>query len=115
LELMQYAIRTMWNDAHGWFFDDDRGAAESSGVPDPALEPFELNCQAACVLTRLATITGDRAYQDRAVSIVTRAHGEFRQHGLFAAPYILAVREIQYERRPPLLQLSHVDWDLSHD
>ena len=44
-ELVQFAIRTMWDESAGGF--RDRAAAD-----DPVI-PFELNCHAACVLDRL--------------------------------------------------------------
>ena len=61
-EVLQFAIRTMWDEAAGSF--RDRVAAD-----DPVV-PFELNCHAACVLDRLGVLTGDAAYQDRARAIL---------------------------------------------
>ncbi len=61
-EVLQFAIRTMWDEAAGGF--RDRVAAD-----DPVV-PFELNCHAACVLDRLSVLTGDAAYQDRARAIL---------------------------------------------
>ncbi len=50
-EVMQFAIRTMWDGTASCF----RDRAEA----DAPLWPFALNCEAACVLDRLATMTGD--------------------------------------------------------
>jgi uncharacterized protein YyaL (SSP411 family) len=103
-EVLQFAIRTMWDEAAGSF--RDRVAAD-----DP-VRPFELNCHAACVLDRLGVLTGDAAYQDRARAILQSLAPQYREHDLFGAPYAVAVREV-FDRRPPAgLELSAVDWQL---
>jgi uncharacterized protein len=103
-EVLQFAIRTMWDEAAGAFRDRVQ-------VDDP-LVPFELNCQAACVLDRLGVLTGDAAYHDRARTILQSLAPEYPELDLFAAPYALAVREV-YERQPPAgLELTPVDWQL---
>jgi uncharacterized protein YyaL (SSP411 family) len=103
-EVLQFAIRSMWDDAAGLF--RDRAAAE-----DP-LVPFELNCEAACVLDRLSVLTGDAAYQDRARAMLDALAPDAHARELFGAPYALAVREV-FDRRPPAgLELSPVDWQL---
>ena len=103
-ELMQFAVRQMWNDATGNFRD--------RVDPDDPLIPFELNCHAACVLDRLATLTGDADYHDRARRILRSLAGEYRERDLFGAPFALALREV-VERQPPAgLELAHVDWQL---
>ncbi len=103
-EVLQFAIRSMWDDAAGLF--RDRADAE-----DP-LVPFELNCEAACVLDRLSVLTGDAAYQDRARAMLEALAPDARARQLFGAPYAIAVREV-FDRRPPAgLELSPVDWQL---
>jgi uncharacterized protein YyaL (SSP411 family) len=103
-EVLQFAIRSMWDDEAGLF--RDRAVGE-----DPLI-PFELNCHAACVLDRLSVLTGDGAYQDRAHAILDALAPDVRHHDLFAAPYAVAVREV-LDRRPPAgLELSPVDWQL---
>lgn len=103
-EVLQFAIRTMWDEAAGSF--RDRVAADEPVVP------FELNCHAACVLDRLGVLTGDDAYQHRARTILQSLAPDYREHDLFGAPYAVAVREI-FDRRPPAgLELSPVDWQL---
>lgn len=103
-ELMQFAARTMW---HG-----DAGAFRDRADPADPIIPFELNCHAAVVLDRLAVLTSDAAYQDRARVILENLAGDYRRHGLLGAPYALAVREI-LDRHPPAgLELSPVDWQL---
>lgn len=103
-EVMQFALRTMWDDATGSFRD-------RLDAHDPVM-PFELNCHAACVLDRLAVLTGDAAYQDRARTILQSLAAGYEELDLFGAPYALAVREI-FERHPPAgLELTPVDWQL---
>jgi uncharacterized protein YyaL (SSP411 family) len=115
-ELMQFAIRTMWDEQADGF--RDRASIDQRtelGLLRESVMPFALNCEAACVLDRLATLTGDRSYHDRAVAILGTFASEYRQHDLFGAPYALAVREI-VERCPPLgLELDRVDWHLGTD
>ena len=103
-EVLQFAIRTMWDEAAGGFRDrvDSRDA----------IVPFELNCHAACVLDRLGVLTRDPAHQDRARAILQSMAAEYHEQDLFGAPYALAVREV-HDRRPPAgLELSPVDWQL---
>jgi uncharacterized protein YyaL (SSP411 family) len=103
-EVLQFAIRTMWDEEAGLF--RDRVAVE-----DPIV-PFELNCQAACVLDRLSVLTGDATYQDRARTILQSLAPDVREQELFGAPYIVAVREV-FDRHPPAgLELTPVDWQL---
>ena len=103
-EVLQFAVRTMWDDRFGQF----RDRVESD---DPLL-PFELNCHAACAFDRLAVLTGDRAHQDRAHAILQSLAGEYEERDLFGTPYALAVREV-IDRHPPAgLELSPVDWRL---
>ena len=103
-EVLQFAVRTMWDDRFGQF----RDRVESD---DPLL-PFELNCHAACAFDRLAVLTGDRAHQDRAHAILRSLAGEYAERDLFGTPYALAVREVLQRRPPSGLELSAVDWHL---
>jgi len=116
MELVQFAIRTMWDERAACFLDRSAGDAGSDlGLLQEPVRPFALNCEAACVLDRLASMTDDPAHHDRAVSILAAFAPDYQRHGLFGAPYALAVREV-IDRQPPLgLQLSHVDWHLDKD
>jgi hypothetical protein len=97
----------MWDDAAGLF--RDRVDA------DMPLRPFALNCDAACVLDRLSAITGDGQYRDRALSVLSTLAPQYREHGLFAAPYALAIREVAGAQRPVGMNVSPVDWQLDKD
>jgi uncharacterized protein YyaL (SSP411 family) len=103
-EVLQYAIRAMWDEGAGSFRD-------RADANDP-VAPFELNCHAACVLDRVGVLTGDASYQDRARAILQSLAAGYRERDLFGAPHALAAREI-VDRRPPAgLELSPVDWQL---
>ena len=115
-ELMQFAIRTMWDEQMQGF--RDRASVdplEDLGLLREPVIPFELNCEAACVLDRLATLTGDRAYRDRAVAILESLASQSRCLGLFGSPYALAVREVIDRQAPLGLELAHVEWHLGTD
>ena len=103
-ELLQFAIRSMWDDSAGGFRD-------RTSPHDPVV-PFELNCLAARVLDRLGVLTEDAAYQNRARTILQSLAPAYRDHDLFGAPYAVATREV-LDRRPPAgLELTRVDWGL---
>jgi uncharacterized protein len=101
-ELMQYAIRKMWDDRAEAF--RDRVASE-----DPVI-PFELNCNAASILHRLSVLTGDHGHQERARTILRSLSSDARRHDLFGAPYALAVLEVIDGQPPAGLELTKVDW-----
>jgi hypothetical protein len=67
------------------------------------------------VLDRIATMTGDETHHRRALAILGVLAPEYRRHGLFGAPYALAVHEVIDRRPPPGLNLSRVEWNLEHD
>jgi uncharacterized protein YyaL (SSP411 family) len=104
-ELMQFARREWWDAARGCF---------RPPAPDPGNRraPFIASCQAARVLCRLAVLHGDPDYRQRAViarqsDYVSDAEltldslsADYRQVGLDAAVYGLAVCEFQSLGRP---------------
>jgi uncharacterized protein YyaL (SSP411 family) len=103
-EVLQFAARTMWDEASGRFRD-------RVNEDDPLL-PFELNCHAAVAFDRLAVLTGDGSHQARAHTILRSLPTEFVEHDLFGAPYAIAVREVVERHAPAGLELSAVDWKL---
>jgi uncharacterized protein len=106
-ELMTFAIRSMW-DEHASCFRDRLEASAP-------FWPFALNCEAACILDRLSTMTGDPSYRDRGIAILAAFSRSYRRHGMFAAPYALAIREVMGRHAPPDLNLSRVEWHLDKD
>jgi uncharacterized protein YyaL (SSP411 family) len=112
-ELTQYTIRTMWDEEAGSFRDRAMGGPDGEiGLLRETLTPFDINCDAASTLERLATLTGDRAYHDRALTILQSLGAQYPTRGLFGASYALAAREVIEGCAPVRLELTRVDWHL---
>jgi uncharacterized protein YyaL (SSP411 family) len=93
-ELAHYAIRVLWDDAEGGFFDRARDEADPPiGLLEVPLKPFAGNCHATRTLRRLAEASGERefaTFADRTLAAMRpRAAGQ----GPLAAHYLLALRE----------------------
>jgi hypothetical protein len=93
-ELLHYAIRTMWDDVDGGFFDrsapDER---ESVGLMRERRKSFVANCDAARVLRRLTAACGDAEFANKAeLTLLAMGRSAARQ-GPLAAHYLLALRE----------------------
>ena len=90
-ELAHFAIRTMWDDPGGGFFDRGRGESdEAIGLLRQALKPFVINCEAACVLGRVAVASGDGDFAAYAKRTLTAMAPFALQQGPLAAHYLLA-------------------------
>jgi uncharacterized protein len=91
-ELLHFALRTMWDEAEGGFFDrsvpDER---ERIGRMNDRLKPFVGNCEAARVLRRLAEVTGNREFGDKADETLAAMAPLAQDHGPLAAHYLLAL------------------------
>ena len=92
-ELAHYAVRTMWDEGHGGFFDraparDD----EDLGCSRARLKPFVLNCEAAEVLHRLSRTVEDPEFGRLAVATLDAMRARAAQQGPLAAHYVLARR-----------------------
>jgi uncharacterized protein YyaL (SSP411 family) len=90
-ELAHFAVRTMWDESGGGFFDRAREESdEVIGLLRQGLKPFAINCDAARMLRRVAAASGDgdfAAYADRTLA----AMAPFAlQQGPLAAHYLLA-------------------------
>jgi hypothetical protein len=98
-ELVHYAVRLMWDEKDGGFFDrsvvDDD---ERVGLMCERLKPFVTNCEAARVLRRLAEVTGNGEFADRADATLAAMAPLASGHGPLAAHYLLA------RPRPPELK-----------
>jgi uncharacterized protein YyaL (SSP411 family) len=95
-ELAHYAIRVMWDEADGGFFD--RGA-DGEGPDDPAiglmrrrLKPFVVNCDASRTLRRLSIASGDHDFTRIADAALAAMGPRAFEQGPLAAHYVLAVR-----------------------
>ncbi len=93
-------------------WSEDGSAFRDRSTERDARVPFELNCLAASVLDRLAVLTGDAAYHDRARAILSALGGRCAALDLHAAAYVSAVVEVIDRQAPAGLELSTVDWGL---
>jgi len=95
-ELVHYALRTMWDDREGGFFDrsipDDH---DRVGLMGERLKPFVTNCEAVRVLRRLAETTGDREFDARADATLEAVAPLAASQGPLAAHYLLARGPLQ--------------------
>ncbi|CAN5670584.1 hypothetical protein BH23ACI1_BH23ACI1_23380 [soil metagenome] len=94
-ELMHFAVRTVWDEAGGGFFD--RAARVEDAAPEIGLlrmrmRPFVENCSAASVLKRLSAASADHEFArlaDRTLAAMAPLAGV---QGPLAAHYLLAWR-----------------------
>lgn len=112
-ELMEYALRTMWDEVHGTFRDRASDGQDDSVLLRKSLSPFVLNCDAARILTRLSTTTGRSSYREKAERTLASLGDLYRDDPLLGASYALALCEVRDGRLPPGLSLSYVDWRLN--
>ena len=90
-ELAHYTLRTMWDESGGAFFDRaEADQAERVGLMAARLKPFAANCEAARVLRRLAQVTGDRQFAERADATLSSCRRAAAGHGPLAAHFLLA-------------------------
>jgi uncharacterized protein len=93
-ELASYAIRLMWDEGQGGFFDcADEGEA-GVGLMRQRLKPFAANCDFARTLRRLALASGDPSFAERAESIAYAMAPIALEQGPLAAHYVRAVRDL---------------------
>ncbi len=92
-ELAHYALRTMWDEEGGGFYDRAPGDADQAiGLMNRRLKPFATNCDASGVLRRLAIASGEQAFT-RASDRTLAAMAPFAAgQGPLAAHYLLARR-----------------------
>jgi uncharacterized protein YyaL (SSP411 family) len=94
-ELAHYAIRVMWDERDGGFFDrsTDPAAEEPDiGLMRRRLKPFTLNCDASRTLRRLALASGDPEFTRIADRTIAAMAPVAAGQGPLAAHYVLAVR-----------------------
>lgn len=93
-ELAHYAVRTMWDDERGGFFNRSvPEASERVGLMRERLKPFVGNCDAARVLKRLAAVKGDHNFGEQAEATLAAMAPLALQQGPLAAHYVLALRQ----------------------
>lgn len=92
-ELMHYALRTMWDQQSGAFFD--RAAETRPNEPQTGtLTPFVLNCDAAVVLHRTGQATRDQMFAQRARQALDAMRSRAAESGPLAAHYLNARRAL---------------------
>ena len=96
-ELMHFALGRLWDAEGGGGFLDRVPAADDVGLLREPARPFAANCEAARVLVRLARITADASFRARAVTTLAVQSPVARAHGVDAAPYGLALRDLLEE------------------
>jgi uncharacterized protein YyaL (SSP411 family) len=91
-ELALQAILACRDEVGGGFFD--RAAMEQDvGLLQQTIKPFVANCEAARMLRRLATVSGDDEFVTFADEALRVVGPEAAAQGPLAAHYVLAVRE----------------------
>jgi len=93
-ELIHYALRTMWDEAEGGFFDRDQDAVADDPFRHVPLKPFVLNCDAAVVLRRMAEAINDAVLARRAGEALEAVAGRAIAFGPLGAQYLIARRAV---------------------
>jgi uncharacterized protein YyaL (SSP411 family) len=94
-ELVHYALRTMWDEADGGFFDRTAdGAMDDAPIRLVPMKPFVLNCEAAIVLRRLAAAVEDAGFATRAQEVLGAIARRAAGFGPLASHYVLARRVV---------------------
>jgi len=94
-ELAHYAVRTMWDERHGGFFDRSiPDEQEQVGLMKHRLKPFVTNCEAARLLRRLADVCGEPDFATRADATLAAMAALAPGQGPLAAHYVLAMRPV---------------------
>lgn len=92
-ELAHYAMRVMWDDERGGFFDRAHADEESSiGLLNQPLKPFVTNCDASRTLRRLAAASGESEFARTATRTLEAMAPIASSQGPLAAHYVRAMR-----------------------
>jgi uncharacterized protein YyaL (SSP411 family) len=93
-ELAHYAVRVMWDEQDGGFFDRSiPDADEAIGLMRERRKPFVANCDAARLLRRLSATKGDHDFGNRATATLAAMAPQAPFQGPLAAHYLLAARQ----------------------
>jgi uncharacterized protein len=92
-ELAHYALRTMWDERDGGFFDRAEDPPDAAvGLMRQRLKPFAANCDLVPTLRRLAEASGEHEFAARAERTAAAMAPLAAGQGPLAAHYLLAVR-----------------------
>jgi uncharacterized protein YyaL (SSP411 family) len=94
-ELAHYAVRTMWDEGGGGFFDRASEPNGSDiGLMRRRLKPFATNCDLVPTLRRLAATSGDSEFATLADRTLASMAAAAAAQGPLAAHYLLALRPV---------------------
>jgi uncharacterized protein YyaL (SSP411 family) len=93
-DIVRTALGTLTDPAGGGLLDRPPGGPDAVGLLAEPRRPLAANADAAGVLARLSRATGDLDLHARALDVLRAHGGAYRQHGLAAAPYVLAILEL---------------------
>jgi uncharacterized protein YyaL (SSP411 family) len=91
-ELGHYAMRTMFDETGGGFFDRGNDGEESIGLMSRPLKPFVVNCEAATTLVRLGSASGEQDFVRAAELTIDAMRPVAPAQGPLAAHWLLAMR-----------------------
>jgi uncharacterized protein YyaL (SSP411 family) len=91
-ELAHYAVRELWDEAGGGFFDRASDPADV-GLLRERLKPFVANCEAARMLRRLSASSGEPEFARLGAATLTAIAPAAGSQGPLAAHYVLAVEQ----------------------
>jgi uncharacterized protein len=89
-ELAHQAVREMWDEEAGGFFDRSPVRDADVGRMRVRLKPFVQNCEAARLLVRLAATSGDAEFARLAAASLAAVAPDAARQGPLAAHYVLA-------------------------
>lgn len=94
-ELTHYAVRVMWDDDGGGFFDraEDVAREPAIGLMRGRIKPFAANCDAVRMLRRLAAASGKNEFGDLATRTLAAMAPLALAQGPLGAHYLLAARQ----------------------
>jgi uncharacterized protein len=93
-ELARYMERLLRSGFASGFLDRAPGLDDDVGLLAQPVRPFDLNCEAATVLRRLAAVNADGEFDALARDALAAASGTAADQGPLAAHYLLALRAL---------------------
>jgi uncharacterized protein len=90
-ELVLHALRTLWDESDGGFFDRTADPETDVGLMHDRLKPFAANCAAARLLRRVARLCGRDTLAGTADRALAAIHHDAPEAGPVAAELVLAL------------------------
>jgi uncharacterized protein len=90
-ELALHALRTLWDESDGGFFDRTVDPETDVGLLQDRLKPFAANCAAARLLRRVAQLCGRDMLADTAERALAAVRHDAAAAGPLAAEFVLAL------------------------